>query len=127
MSLRSPLGTVLGTGSAKDGTAHWWAQRLSAVALVPLCLWFLWSLLSLALGEHARVGVWLAGPVNALLMILLVVALAYHASLGLSVVVEDYIPSKASRVFWLLLLRFLLVLAGGAAVLAVLRVALGRV
>ena len=127
MSLRSPLGRVLGTGSAKDGTAHWWAQRVSAVALVPLCVWFVWSLSGLSLRDHARVVAWLATPLNALLMMFLVAVAAYHAFLGTCVVCEDYVPSHAARVFWLVSLRFLYLITSGAAVLAVLRVALGNV
>jgi len=124
MSLRSPLGRVLGLGSAKDGTAHWWAQRVSAVALVPLTLWFMISLLALPSLDYATVRIWLSFPLTALLTMLLVAVLTYHSYLGTSVVIEDYVHSAGTKVASLLLLRFLYVLVGAASIFAVLRVAL---
>jgi succinate dehydrogenase / fumarate reductase membrane anchor subunit len=124
MSLRSPLGRVLGLGSAKDGTAHWWAQRVSAVALVPLTVWFLISLLALPSLDYATVRIWLSFPLTGLLTVLLVAVLTYHSYLGTSVVIEDYVHSAGTKVASLLLLRFLYVLVGGASIFAVLRIAL---
>jgi len=125
MSLRSPLGRVLGLGSAKDGTAHWWAQRVSAVALIPLTLWFFFSLLALSNLDYGTVRAWLALPFDGFLTMLLVAVLAYHSYLGTIVIVEDYVTSAATKLFTLLLLRFLYVLAGGASVFAILRIAFG--
>ena len=125
MSLRSPLGRVLGLGSAKDGTAHWWAQRVSAVALIPLTLWFFFSLLAMPNLDYGTVRAWLALPCDGLLTMLLVAVLTYHSYLGTIVIVEDYVTSAAMKLFTLLLLRFLYVLAGGAGVFAVLRVTFG--
>jgi len=125
MSLRSPLGRVLGLGSAKDGTAHWWAQRVSAVALIPLTLWFLLTLLALPDLGYATVRTWLALPINGFLAVLLVAVLTYHAYLGTTVVIEDYVAAAGTRIVTLMLLRFLYVLAGGAAIFAILRVAFG--
>lgn len=125
MSLRSPLGRVLGLGSAKDGTAHWWAQRVSAVALIPLTLWFFFSLLALPNLDYGTVRVWLALPISGFLAMLLVGVLAYHSYLGTIVIVEDYVTSAGMKLFALLLLRFLYVLAGGASLFAILRVAFG--
>ncbi len=82
MSLRSPLGRVLGMGSAKDGTAHWWAQRVTAVALVPLTLWFVVSLLTLPALDYDTVRTWLSMPLNGFLAVLLVAVTAYHSYLG---------------------------------------------
>jgi succinate dehydrogenase / fumarate reductase, membrane anchor subunit len=124
MSLRSPLGRVLGLGSAKDGTTHWWAQRVSAVALVPLTVWFLVSLLALPSLDYATVRIWLSFPLTGLLTVLLVAVLTYHSYLGTSVVIEDYVHSAGTKVASLLLLRFLYVLVGGASIFAVLRIAL---
>ena len=124
MSLRSPLGRVLGTGSAKDGTGHWWAQRVSAVALIPLTLWFLFSLLMLPDLDYATVRTWLSLPVSGFLAVLLLWVLSYHSYLGTTVVVEDYVHSAGMKLLWLLLLRFLYVLVCGAGIFAVLRVAL---
>ncbi len=123
MSLRSPLRRVLGLGSAKDGTGHWWAQRVSAVALVPLALWFLFALLALPALDYPVMHTWLARPTNAMLTVLLLAALGQHAYLGLTVVVEDYVHSSGLRILSLLLLRFAFVLTGAAGLFAVLHVA----
>ncbi len=124
MSLRSPLGQVLGRGSAKDGTGQWWAQRVSAVALIPLTLWFLFSLLLLPDLGYATVRTWLSLPVSGFLAVLLLGVLTYHSYLGTTVVVEDYVHSAGMKLLLLLLLRFLYVLACGAGIFAILRVAL---
>jgi succinate dehydrogenase / fumarate reductase membrane anchor subunit len=125
MSLRSPLGKVLGMGSAKDGTAHWWAQRVSAVALVPLTLWFVFSLLTLPAFDYDTVRTWLSVPISGFLAVLLLAVLAYHSYLGTIVIVEDYVTSTGMKVLVLLVLRFLYVLCGGAGIFAILRVAFG--
>ena len=125
MSLRTPLGRVLGMGSAKDGTGHWWAQRVSAVALVPLTLWFLFSLLLLPDLEYATVRVWLSLPISGFLTVLLLAVSTYHSYLGTTVVVEDYVHSAGMKVLTLLTLRFLYVLVCGAGIFAILRVMLG--
>lgn len=125
MSLRSPLGRVLGMGSAKDGTAHWWAQRVSAVALIPLTLWFMFSLFTLPALDYAAVRAWLSFPSSSFLTVLLVAVSAHHSYLGTSVVIEDYVHSAGMKLLSLLLLRFLYVLVGGAAIFAILRVAFG--
>jgi succinate dehydrogenase / fumarate reductase, membrane anchor subunit len=125
MSLRTPLGRVLGMGSAKDGTGHWWAQRVSAVALVPLTLWFLFSLLLLPDLDYATVRVWLSLPISGFLTVLLLAVSTYHSYLGTTVVVEDYVHSAGMKVLTLLTLRFLYVLVCGAGIFAILRVMLG--
>ncbi len=125
MSLRSPLSRVLGMGSAKDGTAHWWAQRVTAVALIPLTLWFAFSLLTLPGLDYDIVRTWLSVPVSGLLAVLLVAVLTYHSYLGTTVIVEDYVTSAGMRVLLLMLLLFLYVLFGGAAIFAILRIVLG--
>jgi succinate dehydrogenase / fumarate reductase, membrane anchor subunit len=122
MSLRTPLGRVLGMGSAKDGTGHWWAQRVSAVALVPLTLWFLFSLLLLPDLDYGTVKVWLSLPISGFLTVLLLAVLTYHSYLGTTVVVEDYVHSAGMKLLTLLTLRFLYVLVCGAGIFAVLRV-----
>ena len=126
MSLRSPLGRVLGLGSARDGSHHWWSQRVSAVALVPLTLWFLVSILLLGNSDYAAVVEFVAKPFNGFLCILLVATLAYHSYLGSNVIVEDYVHRPAARIIGLLALRFAHVLAAGAAVFAVLRIVFGN-
>jgi succinate dehydrogenase / fumarate reductase, membrane anchor subunit len=125
MSLRSPLSRVLGMGSAKDGTTHWWAQRVTAVALIPLTLWFVISLLTLPALDYDTVHTWLAVPVSGFLAVLLVSVLTYHSYLGTIVIIEDYVSSTGMKVLSLMLLRFLYVLAGGAGIFAILRVVFG--
>ena len=125
MSLRSPLSRVEGLGSAKDGTAHWWAQRVTAVALIPLTLWLAISLLSLPGLDYDTVHLWLSVPVTGFLAALLVIVTAYHSYLGTTVIVEDYVHSTGMKVLTLTTLKFLYVLCGGAGVFAILRVVLG--
>ena len=125
MSLRSPLGRVLGLGSAREGTGHWWAQRVSAVALIPLTLWFMFSLLALPALDYATVKLWLSYPLSGFLAVLLIAALSYHSYLGTAEVIEDYVRAAGSKIFSLVLLRFSYVLAGGASIFAILRVVLG--
>lgn len=124
MSLKSPLGRVLGMGSAKEGTDHWWSQRVSAMALVPLGVWLLISLASAESLDYEAVSLWLSQPLNSVLMILLVLAVCYHGKLGVQVVIEDYVHG-ATKVVSLLLVNFAFIALAVAAVFAVLRVALG--
>lgn len=120
MSLRSPLGRVRGLGSAKDGTNHWWAQRVTAVALVPLTLWFCAAVISLSGADRAAVAEWAGSPVVAGLLILLIGATFYHAYLGLQVVIEDYVHSEALKVSGLLLTKAAAVILGLTGILSVL-------
>jgi succinate dehydrogenase / fumarate reductase membrane anchor subunit len=124
MSLRSPLGKVLGLGSAKEGASHWWSQRVTAVGLVLLTPWFLLSLLALGDLSYASVVNWIGAPINAVLLSLLVVTLAYHAQLGLQVVIEDYVAHKGTRIVVMMIINFAMLLLGVLGVFAVLRVAL---
>jgi succinate dehydrogenase / fumarate reductase membrane anchor subunit len=125
MSLRSPLSRVLGLGAAKDGTAHWWAQRVTAIALVPLTLWFVFSLLTLPDFDYETVRTWLSVPITGFLSVLLVGVMSYHSYLGTIVIVEDYVHSSGMKVLTLMSLRFAYVLAGGAAMFAIFRVVFG--
>jgi succinate dehydrogenase / fumarate reductase membrane anchor subunit len=125
MSLRSPLSRVLGMGSAKDGTGHWWAQRVTAIALVPLTLWLVLSLLMLPGLEYDTVRAWASMPSTGFLASLLVAVMTYHSYLGTHVIVEDYVHSTGPKIIGLLLLRFAYVLSGGACIFAILRVAFG--
>jgi len=124
MSLKTPLGQVLGLGSAKDGTGHWWMQRLSAVALIPLGLWFAVSLLALPGLDYATVRVWIAEPLSSIGLVLFIVAAGYHSMLGLQVVVEDYVGG-ALKVVTIMVLSLAHVGLGVAGVLAVLRIGFG--
>ncbi len=125
MSLQHPLGRVRGLGSAKTGSEHWWAQRVTAVALVPLTLWFIYSALALAGADYAAAKAWLGTPINAILMVLLVVATFHHVQLGLQVVIEDYIHGEASKVAALVAVKLGCVALAVAAVFSVLKVSFG--
>ena len=125
MSLKSPLRRVMYLGSAKGGSSHWYAQRVTAVALVLLGLWLVISLASMGGASHENVVAWLSSPVAAAFAVLLVLTAAWHAMLGLQVVIEDYVGDKGARMALLLVVKFALVVAAVIGVLAVLRIAFG--
>jgi succinate dehydrogenase / fumarate reductase membrane anchor subunit len=123
-AMRTGLGRVRGLGSAKDGVAHWWAQRVYAVALVPLTLWFVFSVVGLAGASQAQVQAWMASPLNTALLVLLVFTTFHHLLLGLQTVIEDYMRAEGWKLVLQMSMRFIAVLFGMAGILAVLRVAL---
>ncbi len=123
MSLRSPLGRVLGTGSAKEGVQHWWAQRLTSIALVPLSIWFAVSLLSLPSFDHAIVAAWMSQSWTAVLLVLFVLVGAWHSQLGVRVVVDDYVHATGLRTLILVVVTFAHALVAAAGVFAILKVA----
>ena len=125
MSLRSPLSRVLGSGSAKEGTEHWWMQRVTAAGMALLGTWFLWSLAGLDAFSHADLVAWVGYRTNAIMLLLLSVTLAWHSMLGVQVVIEDYLHGPALKVLALMLNKFAHVVLATAAVFAVLKVALG--
>jgi succinate dehydrogenase / fumarate reductase membrane anchor subunit len=125
MALRSTLGRVRGLGSAKEGVDHWWAQRTTAVALVPLSLWFVAGVIALAGADYATTVSWFKSPLNATLMILLIVATFYHAALGLQVVLEDYVHHEGQKIASIMAVKGLALLLGLLAVIAVLKLAFG--
>ncbi len=125
MSLRSPLGRVRGLGAAKEGVAHWWAQRLTAIALVPLSLWFVVSLAALTGADHAAVRAWVAQPLVASLLVLLIAATFHHAYLGLQVVVEDYVHNEGAKLASLLAIKAAAILLAVIGLLSVLRLLFG--
>ncbi len=118
---RSPLNRAIGLGSARKGVGHWWTERATAIALVPLTFWLMASLVSLSGGNYTSFATWLKMPISTVGMVLLVVALFYHMALGLQVIVEDYVHS-AVRFPALIAIRlgcFTLATTGIAAVLRV--------
>jgi succinate dehydrogenase / fumarate reductase membrane anchor subunit len=124
--IETPLARVRGLGSAKDGTEHWWMQRLTAIILVPLGLWFVGSIWWLVMqgASHADLVDWLQGPVAATLMILFAGTVFYHLKLGLQVVIEDYVHHKPMK--WTLLIGLTLgcLVAGASCVYSVIAIAL---
>ncbi len=124
MNLRSPLGQILGLGTAKDGTSHWWGQRVSAIALLLLGLWFVVSLTTMSDFGYAAVVAFIARPIDSILLVLLTVTIAYHSYLGIQVVIEDYVHAPGIKVFALILSRFAHVLLVTAAVFAILKIGL---
>ena len=125
MSLRTPLGRVLGLGAAGDGVSHWWSQRLTAVALVPLTLWFLVSLARVQTLDFESVHAWLTRPLHCVGALLLVVVLCVHSRLGVQVVVEDYVHQAGAKLATLILVDFAHVVLGIAGIYAILRVTFG--
>ena len=125
MSLRAPLGRVLGLGTAKDGTDHWWGQRVSGVALVLLGAWFVVALVGLPSLEHYAVVDFIGRPINTVLLALLCLTVAYHSYLGVQVVIEDYVHSHGLKISALVLSSFVHVFVAVVSIYAILRIGLG--
>lgn len=119
----SPLARARGLGSAHHGTGHWWHQRVTAVSNLLLMLWLVWSVVHLPSSSYQDVSLWLAQPVNAILMILAVLSTFYHARLGLQVVIEDYVHCEFSKTLSLIGIRLGFVALGVAAIFSILKVA----
>ena len=122
--MRTPLARAIGLGSAKGGVGAWWAERVSAVALVPLTLWLVASIIAHTGSDYATFIVWLRTPLTAILMILLLIALFYHTALGLQVVIEDYLHSGAEFAA-VIAVRFGCFALATAGIVAALRIAFG--
>jgi succinate dehydrogenase / fumarate reductase membrane anchor subunit len=123
--MRSPLGRAMGLGSAKEGVEHWWRQRITALALVPLTLWFVVALIGLVGADRAALVAWMHNPMPAVLMVLLIVASFYHLALGLQVVIEDYVHGEAIKLGSIIVMRLLCLVFVVRGILAVLKLALG--
>jgi len=124
-SLRTPLARARGLGSAKGGTHHFWLQRLTAIALVPLTVWFALSVASLATVDLPAVVTWMKSPLSALLMLSFLLAGFWHMKLGLQVVIEDYVHSEWCKVTCLILNNLVSMFLALASTLAVLKMLLG--
>jgi len=123
--LRNPLQRARGLGSAKEGVGHWWNQRLTAIALVFLVLWFVVLVLGLLGHDYQAVRASIARPWNAVLMVAFIVAAFWHAVLGLQVVIEDYVHTRWVEVTSMVVIKLLAVAGVISGVFAVLRIALG--
>ena len=125
MSIRTPLAHARGLGSAKSGTGHWWAQRLTAVALTPLIIWFVISLVIMTGSDHDTAIAWIGNPLTAILLVLLIATGFYHMQLGLQVVIEDYFHTRWMEIALLLSVKGAAVLFVVTAIFAVLKIAFG--
>jgi succinate dehydrogenase / fumarate reductase membrane anchor subunit len=119
----TPMARVLGYGSAKEGTGHWWTQRVSSVGVLILGIWFLVAIARLPGLGHADLTEWLGSPVNAVLMLLLVMSVARHSDLGIQVIIEDYVHQPFAKVAAIVVSRFLHALLAAASVFAILSTA----
>ena len=125
MSFKSPINQVFGLGSAGEGTSHWWHQRLTAIALVPLGFWFVASLAGLDLASRDAVIDWISQPMTAVLLSLAIGCLIYHSWLGIQVVVEDYVGRKSAKVVVLLASSFAHFFLFAVCVFSILKIAFG--
>ena len=123
--MRSPLGRAVGLGSAKEGVEHWWAVRVSSIALVPLTLWFVVAIIGLLGGDRAALVAWLHNPLPAVLMILVIVATFYHAALGLQGVIEDYLGHEVLRISMMIVMRLAADVLAALGIFAVLKLSFG--
>lgn len=121
--MRTPLARAIGSGSAHSGVQHWWMQRLSAIALVPLTLWFIVAIVAHAHADYTVFVAWMRNPMTGILMTLLIIALFYHAALGLQVIIEDYVHSGA-KFAAVIAVRLGCFALGVAGILATLRIAI---
>jgi len=124
MSLRTPLGRVLGKGAAKEGVHHWWVQRVTSVALIPLAISFVVALIALPGLDYATVHAWVHQSWTAVLLVLFIGLASWHSKLGLQVVIEDYVRGS-SKTIALILSTFAHTLIAAASIFAVLKVAFG--
>ena len=122
--MRSPLGRARGLGSARAGATHWWMQRLTSLALVPLTLWFLCAMIGMLGATRDDVVFWMSGPLPIVLMIALVIATFHHLQAGLQVVIEDYVHDDRLRIGSILLVKGLSLLLALACIISVLRLGL---
>ncbi|OFZ98346.1 MAG: succinate dehydrogenase, hydrophobic membrane anchor protein [Betaproteobacteria bacterium RIFCSPLOWO2_02_FULL_62_17] len=125
MKYRNPLSIARGLGSSKDGLGHWWMQRLTAIALVPLVFWFALSIIALAGQDRAHVLTWMQSPFHGVVLSLFLVTSLYHANLGLQAVFEDYIQARWLQLSSRITAGFAAVFLGFTGVFALLRLVFG--
>ena len=124
-TIKSPLARAKGLGSAHEGVEHWWHQRVTAISNFALMIWLVWSVISLNGLDYETFTAWLAQPVNAILMILSVISVFYHAYLGSQVIVEDYFHNDVLRIMKLLGIKLFFFAACVACIFSIVKVALG--
>lgn len=121
--LRSPLGRARNYGAAGSGVGHWMHQRLTAISNFLLIIWLVWSMARMPGWDYATVTAWLSTPVNAILMVLAILSVFYHAVLGTQVITEDYTHNEGAKIAGLAALRLVFIGAGVACIFSVLRIA----
>ena len=122
---RTPLARARGLGSAKDGVHHWWVQRLTAVALIPLVVWFAISLVMLSGADYTVVRAWIGSPLVMMLLVLTIAVGLHHGQLGMQVVIEDYVGNDGWKLALIVIVKFIAVLFGLGAIVAILRIGFG--
>lgn len=123
MNFRTPLAYARGLGTAKNGTKHWWMQRVTSLALLPLIIWFVLAMLHYARAEYEIIHKWLTNPINSGLMVAFIVVGIYHAKLGMQVIYEDYVRPECAMYGYLLLTQFLLFILGTISIVSILKIA----
>lgn len=119
MTLRTELGKVRGLGSAKTGTGHWWLQRLTALALIPLTIWFVTIIVRMVSGTDMQLLMIIASPFNTVMLLLLLGTMLYHGLLGMKVIIEDYVHNEFTKLITITLLQFATILTAVAGACAI--------
>lgn len=127
MALRTPLSAARGLGAAKAGFSHWWLQRVTSVALIPLLLWFAFSVASFGDMHYVAFVEWVRSPIVTVLLVLLLLTLFYHLQLGLRVIIEDYVHVEWMKLGGILAMNFGCIFLAALGVVAVLKISLGAV
>ncbi len=123
--LRSPLAKAKGLGASGEGSHHFWLQRITALALIPLVLWFCFSIALLPEASYNTITLWLQSPFNAIMMALLVIVSFQHAHLGIQVILEDYIHDHGKRFIAVTFVKFLSYIMMVAGLYAIIKITLG--
>jgi len=121
--LSTPLSRAKGLGAAGDGTTHWFHQRITAVALIPLVIWFVWSIIGLKDASYVDFVVWIGKPFNAIVLISFILASFYHAALGCQTIIEDYFHHEGFKIFKLIGTKLFFALGAIACVFSILKIA----
>ena len=125
MDLRTPIARARGLGSAKDGTRHWWMQRITAIALIPLCVWLVGSLVAIGAADYAQTVHWIRSPAVSIALLLTIAALFHHAQLGMQVIIEDYVHAEWKKLTALIAVKLLAITIAATAAFSVLKISLG--
>ena len=125
MDYRTPIARARGLGSAREGTHHWWMQRITAIALIPLTIWLVASVVAIGAADHAQAAHWIRSPAVSIGLLLTIAALFHHAQLGLQVVIEDYVGTEWKKIAALIAVKLLALALAATAAFCVLKVALG--